>query len=161
MNKQREDNNYYDFLNKKILKFLKKYKKNYSSDIIHDFRNDIFLKLNNKKNKLPTKKIELDKYVYITCRNCVLDFERKKKENIVYTENNEFLENSLQCNDIDDNYIIPEHYNKIFKSYGETNYKILNLKKNGYNLNEISKLLNISRTKTYNLFKKINKNANI
>lgn len=62
------------------MKFLNKYKTKYDYDIINQFRNDIFVKLYKIKNNLPTKKNDLDKYIYVTCKNYVLDYKRKNKK---------------------------------------------------------------------------------
>jgi DNA-directed RNA polymerase specialized sigma24 family protein len=160
MSDQKKENRYFRFYNKRIMKYLSKHRKKYDYDTINQFRNDIFIKLYTNKSKLPKKENELDKYIYITCKNYILDYKRANKPYIEYTQDNEFLENALTSNNIEDDYIIPEHYNTKFKSFGELKYNILEYKKNGYSINEISKILKLSRTNTYSTFKKLKNNEN-
>ncbi len=161
MYKQKEENRYFRFYNSKIMKFLNKHRKKYDYDTINQFRNDIFVKLYNNKENLPKKTNELDKYIYITCKNYILDYKRSYKDYLEYTEDNEFLENAVSSNNIEEDYIIPQHYDIKFKSLGELKNNIIKYKNNGYSINEISKILKISRTNTYNTFKNIKINENI
>lgn len=161
MIEQKKENVYYKFYNKKILKYLSKYRKNYDNDTINQLRNDIFIKLYSNKEKIPQKENELDKYIYITCRNFILNYKRSLKNNLKYTEDNDFLENSLFINNIEDNFINLEHYNLKFKKMGITKFNIINYKNQGYSLNEISKMMNIPKTNLYREFKTIKENENI
>jgi DNA-directed RNA polymerase specialized sigma24 family protein len=158
---QKQENRYFKFYNRMIMKYLNKHRKKYDYDTINQFRNDIFIKLYTNKSKLPKKENELDKYIYITCKNYILDYKRANKPYIEYTQDNEFLENALTNNNIDEDYIIPEHYNIKFKKLGELKYSILEYKKNGYSITEISKILKKSRANIYNTFKILKHNENL
>jgi hypothetical protein len=160
MLQQKEENKYFRFYNRKIMKHLNKYRKKYDYDIINQFRNDIFVKLYKIKSNLPKKENELDRYIFITCKNYVLDYKRANKPYIEYTEDNEFLENALSDNNIENDYIIPEYYNTKFKTLGELKYNLIDYKKKGYSLDEISKILKSSRTNIYKTFKIIKNNEN-
>ena len=155
------ENKYFKLYNRKIMNCLNKYRKNYDYDIINQFRNDIFVKLYKIKTNLPKKENDLNKYIYIICKNYVLDYKRTEKKYIKYTEDNEFLENALSDNNIENDYIIPEHYNLKFKTLGELKHNIINYKNNGYSLNEISKILKISKRNTYTTFNQLKNYENI
>lgn len=161
MFQQKEDNKVFRIYNRKIMKFLSKHKKTYDYDTINQFRNDIFIKLYNSKSKLPKKENELEKYIYITCKNYILDYKKTSKKYIEYTEDNEFLENSIYSNNIEEDYILHDHFYKKIKTLGDLKSTIIKYKYEGYTINEISKILKISRTKTFETFKKININDNI
>lgn len=152
---------YFKLYNRKIMKFLNKYRKKYDYDIINQFRNDIFVKLYKIKTNLPKKENELDRYIFITCKNYMHDYRRSEKKYLEYTEDNEFLENALSDNNIDNDYIIPQHYNTKFKTLGELKYNIIDYKNKGYSLNEISSILKISKRNTYTTFNQLKENENI
>lgn len=159
INNLKQEYTYFKLFNSKIMKFLHKHKNKYDKDIINQMRNDIFIKLYSNKNNLPSVENELDKYIYVTCKNLFYDYNRKDKKNIIYTENNEFLENALTENNIEDNFINFEHYNVKINNLSDIKKNIIKYKNEGYNITEISKLIGISRAETYNIYNKIKKNG--
>jgi RNA polymerase sigma factor (sigma-70 family) len=161
MSEHKLEKKYFKLYNRKIMKFLSKYRKKYDYDIINQLRNDIFVKLYKVKTNLPKKENELDRYIFITCKNYIHDYRRSEKKYIEYTEDNEFLENALSDNNIENDYIIPQHYNTKFKTLGELKYNIIDYKNKGYSLNEISTILKISKRNTYTTFNKLKENENI
>jgi RNA polymerase sigma factor (sigma-70 family) len=158
---QKRENFYFKKYNGRILKFLKKYKRYYDYDEINQFRNDIFIKLYNNFDKLPKKDNEINKYIYITCKNYIIDYKRTNSKYLEYNEDDEFFENIEGINNIEYDYIIPEHYNTKFKTLGDIKYNILDYKTKGYSITEISKIMNMPRSNIYKTFKILKENENI
>jgi hypothetical protein len=151
-------------LNPQILKFLKKYYKVVNKDNIYDIRNDIFINLYKNHEKLPNDVNEINKYIYITCKNYVVNYSRiKKKQSFIeYTDDNTIIDNyDAGINNIENDYINNEYYTYKISKMNRLKQDIVNYKNMGYSLNEISTLTNNSKTNIYRTFNNIKNNQSI
>lgn len=157
----KESTKLFNKFNHKILKHLKKYYKVVNNDNIYELRNDIFLNLYKNYNNLPNDINEINKYVYITCKNHVISYTRKIKKDsfIEYTNDDSIIENSdIENNNIENDYIYSDYYEYKISKMDRINQDIINYKNMGYSLVEISELTNTPKTNIYRIFNKIKEN---
>lgn len=151
----------YKKFNPKIIKYLKKYYKTLDKEKIYELRNDIFIKLYNNYNTIPEDNNEISKYIYITCKNHMLNYKKNKDKIsfIEYTDDETVIdEYSIENNNIETDYIFYDHFNYELSKLDRLKCDIINYKNMGYSLNEISKITNIPKTNIYRAFEKIKKN---
>jgi RNA polymerase sigma factor (sigma-70 family) len=160
----REGKTLYKRLNTKIVKYLRKYYKVIDKDKINELRNDIFIKLYDDKINFPEDKNEISKYIYVTCKNHMLNYKRNIKKNsfIEYTDDETIIDEFItdDANNIENDYIFSDYLNYELSKMDNTKRDILNYKNMGYNLNEISKIINLPKTNVYRIFDKIKKDTN-
>lgn len=154
----------YKELTPKITKYLRKYYTIISKDSINDIKNDIFMKLYDNYDYLPKDSKEINSYVYVTCRNYVLNYKKslKTKPKIEYIDDDDLFNNyTIGLNNIETDYITNEYYNYKISKMDRLNQDIINYKNMGYSLTEISKITKNSRSNIYRAFKLIKENDNI
>lgn len=157
----KESTKLFNKFNYKILKHLRKYYNVVNNDNINELRNDIFLNLYKNYNNLPSDINEINKYVYITCKNHVISYTRKIKKDsfIEYTNDDSIIENlNIENNNIENDYIYSDYYEYKISKMDRINQDIINYKNMGYSLVEISELTNTPKTNIYRIFNKIKKN---
>jgi RNA polymerase sigma factor (sigma-70 family) len=149
----------YKRYNSRIIKYLKKYYNVIDKDKINELRNDIFIKLFDNIRNIPEDKNETSKYIYITCKNHMMNYKREKDKNsfIFYTDDESVIDDTLtnNNNNIENDYIFNDYLNYELSKMDRLKRDVINYKNMGYNLNEISKLTNIPKTNIYRAFNKI------
>jgi DNA-directed RNA polymerase specialized sigma24 family protein len=151
----------YKKFNPKIIKYLKKYYKTLDREKIYELRNDIFIKLFINYNTIPEDNNEISKYIYITCKNHMLNYKKNKDKIsfIEYTDDESVIdESTTENNNIENEYFFYDQYNYELSKLDRLKRDILNYKNMGYNLNEIAKITNIPKTNIYRVFEKIKNN---
>lgn len=151
----------YKKYNPKIISYLKKYYKILDKEKINELRNDIFIKLFDNYKYLPEDTNEISKYIYVTCRNHMLNYKKNKDKNsfIEYTDDETVIDESTEDNNnIESEFIFYDEFNYELSKLDRLKSDILNYKNMGYNLNEIAKITNIPKTNIYRAFDKIKNN---
>jgi len=149
----------YKILKPQINKYLHKYRKNINNEHLKEISNDIYIKIYQNFNTLPKTKNEITKYIYVTCKNTVINYKKIKKIDIKYINDNELLENmSDSYNNIENTFILNDNLDYIYNKLTEDKKNIFKYKIMGHTLNEISKLTNISKSSTYRLYNEIIEN---
>lgn len=151
----------YKKYNTKIVNYLRKYYKILDKDKINELRNDIFIKLFDNYKSIPDDKNEISKYIYITCKNHMLNYKKNKDKIsfIEYTDDETVIDECISesINNIENDYIFSDYYNYELSKMDRLKRDILNYKNMGYNLNEIANMTNIPKTNIYRNFDKIRK----
>jgi DNA-directed RNA polymerase specialized sigma24 family protein len=151
----------YKKFNTKIIYYLRKYYKVLDKDKINELRNDIFIKIFDNYNSIPDDSNEISKYIYITCKNHMLNYKKNKDKLsfIEYTDDETVIDECISesVNNIENDYIFSDYYNYELSKMDRLKRDILNYKNMGYTLNEISKMTNIPKTNIYRSFDKIKK----
>jgi RNA polymerase sigma factor (sigma-70 family) len=148
----------YKNFNPRIVRFLKKYYNIIDKDKINEIRNDIFIKLIDNHNSIPLDNNEVNKYIYITCKNHMVNYKKNKDKRsfIQYTDDDTIFNDYVtDNNNIENDYIFSDYINYELSKMDNIKKDIFNYKNMGYNLNEISKLINIPKTNIYRIFNKI------
>lgn len=151
----------YKKYNTKIVNYLRKYYKVLDKDKINELRNDIFIKLFDNYKSIPDDKNEISKYIYITCKNHMLNYKKNKDKIsfIEYTDDETIIDECVfdTVNNIETDYIFNDYYNHELSKMDRLKRDILNYKNMGYNLNEIANMTNTPKTNIYRNFDKIRK----